>query len=419
MTKKNILFIFTLACLVVVLAVALTHLPQVGAFIAWMSGILSPIIIGLCMAFVLNVIMSMIEKYLLFWLDRFKSPVWKTVKRALGIILTFIVAAGLIYLVVLVVAPSIAEFIDIAVKELPAFFEKGYNWVMDFLANNELEIDFITEGKIKWTELINKVVEWFNLSTDNVISVTTEIFSTIFDFILSLILSIYVLASKERIGRFFHRLMKAVMPSKNVKWIEKVSKLTYDSFASFITGQFTEAIILGLLCFFGMLIFKFPLASVVSVVIGLTALIPIFGAWIGGAVGTLLILMYDPMKAFFFLVFLLVLQQLETNIIYPKVVGESIGLPGIIVLACVTVGGEIGGIGGLLVSVPLTSVFYTLIKEFVDVTLEKKRIEKERMLALEAEIAASAENVPSEGVVTESTEASEPAPEASAEPQNN
>ena len=165
--------------------------------------------------------------------------------------------------------------------------------------------------------------------------------------------------------------------------------MTYDSFASFITGQFTEAIILGLLCFVGMLIFKFPLASVVSVVIGITALIPIFGAWIGGAVGTLFILMYDPVKAFFFLIFLLVLQQLETNIIYPKVVGDSIGLPGLIVLACVTVGGGVGGVPGLLISVPLTSVIYTLIREFVDVTLEKKRIEKERLLALEAEKAAA------------------------------
>jgi predicted PurR-regulated permease PerM len=185
--------------------------------------------------------------------------------------------------------------------------------------------------------------------------------------------------------------MKAILPSKNVKWIEKVSKLTYDSFASFITGQFTEAIVLGLLCFFGMLIFKFPLASVVSVVIGITALIPIFGAWIGGAVGTLFILMYDPVKAFFFLIFLVGLQQIETNIIYPKIVGDSIGLPGLIVLACVTVGGGLGGVAGLLISVPVTSVVYTLIKEFVDVTLEKKRLEKERLLALEAERAATEE----------------------------
>lgn len=399
MTKKNILFIFTLACLVVILAVALTHLPQVDSFLAWLGDIMSPIIVGLCLAFVLNVIMSAIEKYLLFWLDRFEKPVWKNVKRSIGIILTFIVASGLIYLVILVIAPSVGEFIDIAVKELPAFFEKGYNWLIEFLAENDIEFEFIDNGKVKWNELVNKVIEWLNLSTDNVISVTTGIFSSIFDFILSLILSIYVLASKERICRFFHRLMKAIMPSKNVKWIEKVSRLTYNSFASFITGQFTEAIILGLLCFVGMLIFKFPLASVVSVVIGLTALIPIFGAWIGGAVGILFILMYDPVKAFFFLIFLLVLQQLETNIIYPKVVGDSIGLPGILVLASVTVGGGIGGVPGLLISVPLTSVIYTLIKEFVEVTLEKKRIEKERLLALEAEKAeaeAQAQESPTE-----------------------
>lgn len=390
MTKKNILFIFLLACLVVVLAVALTHLPQVGAFLAWIGDIFTPIIVGLCMAFVLNVIMSTIEKYLLFWLDRLKKPVWQTVKRAVGIVLTFIVVAGFIYLIALVIIPAVTEFIDIAVKELPIFFEKGYNWLIDFLAKNNMEFEFIDiGGNIKWTELVNKVIEWFNLSTDRVIGVTTGIFSTVFDLILALILSIYILVSKERIRRFCHRLMKAILPSKNVKWIEKVSKLTYNSFASFITGQFTEAIVLGLLCFAGMLIFKFPLASVVSVVIGLTALIPIFGAWIGGAVGTLFILMYDPVKAFFFLIFLVVLQQVETNIIYPKVVGDSIGLPGLVVLACVTVGGGLGGVPGLLISVPLTSVIYTLVREFVDVTLEKKRIEKERLLALEAERAAA------------------------------
>ena len=414
MTKKNILFIFSLACLVVVLAVSLTHLNEVGVFLTWIGGIFSPIIVGLCLAFVLNVIMSAIEKYLLFWIDRFKKPFWKTIKRAIGIILTFIVAAGLIYLVALVIAPSVGEFIDIAVKELPVLFEKGYTWLMEFLAENDIKIEFIDEGKIKWNELVNKVIEWLNLSTDNVISVTTGIFSTIFDLVLSIILSIYVLASKERIGKFCHRLMKAILPSKNVKWIEKVSKLTYTSFASFITGQFTEAIILGLLCFLGMLIFRFPLASVVSVVIGLTALIPIFGAWIGGAVGTLFILMYDPIKAFFFLIFLVVLQQLETNIIYPKVVGDSIGLPGLIVLACVTVGGGVGGVPGLLMSVPLTSVVYTLIKEFVETTLEKKRLEKERLLALEAENARIAEGT----ALALTTENQAPAPESEPNPQN-
>lgn len=384
MNKKQILAIFLLACAVVVLAVSLTHLGEIGDFLSHAMSIISPIIVGLCMAFAFNVILTAIETKLLFGMTNAKGKFVRKLKRPLSIVMTLLVAIGLVVLLVSVVTPSIAKSIDIIVQELPGFITNATNMISEFLSEYDIEIKFIDQGQIKWKEVVDTIISWLNISTDNVVSITAGLFGSIFDFILSFIFSIYVLANKEKIGSFMHRLMRTGLRSKTVKKIEKVSKLTYKSFARFVSGQFIEAVILGILCFIGMLIFRIPQAAVVSVVIGVTALIPIFGAWIGGVIGGFFILMEDPLKALFFIIFILVLQQLEGNIIYPKVVGESIGLPGILVLSAVIVGGNMAGIPGILFGVPLTSVIYTLVKEFVNERAEKRAAAAAATALLEA-----------------------------------
>lgn len=385
MSKKKFLAYFALAGSVVLLAVALTHLADIGDAISWFFSILSPIIVGLCLAFVLNVIMSVIEKRLLFKLDTSKNRSLRKLKRPLSIILTLIVVFGFVTAIVAVVYPTLRESVELIIKELPGFMTTFSKSITDLLIKHNINIGFIEEGNINWALVTDKIVSWIKNNTNNIVNITTgvagNLFGVIFDFILSFILAIYVLAGKEKIRDFCHNLLKAVLSSNVVLKIEKVSKMTYSSFAKFITGQLTEAIILGVLCAIGMIILRIPMAPVVSVIIGVTALIPIFGAWIGGALGMFFILIVDPVKSVVFIVYLLILQQVETNIIYPKVVGESIGLPGLLVLVAVTIGGEVAGIAGLLFSVPITSVIYTLLSEFITRKRSERNLEVLTMIS--------------------------------------
>jgi predicted PurR-regulated permease PerM len=182
---------------------------------------------------------------------------------------------------------------------------------------------------------------------------------------LGVVIAIYILATKEQAGAFTNRLIRALLPENLYLRLMRLLKISCDAFSSFITGQLVEAVILGSLCFIGMTVFRFPYAGAISVLVGVTALIPVIGALIGEAVGTFLILMVDPLKAFLFLVFVLILQALEGNFIYPKVVGKSVGLPGLLVLVSVIVGGNISGVMGVLLAVPVCSILYALAKEFI------------------------------------------------------
>ena len=190
--------------------------------------------------------------------------------------------------------------------------------------------------------------------------------------LLGLVIAVYVLAQKERLGGQLKKLLSALFSPKNANRTVTLARLIDSTFSRFITGQVTEAVIFGALCFVGMLLFRMPYALLISVTLGFTALIPVFGALIGTVLGAFLILLDDPTKAFWFVLFVIVLQQIEGNLIYPKVVGTSVGLPGIWVLIAVTVGSSFGVVG-MLFSVPTASIFYTLLKEFAEHQIKKKR----------------------------------------------
>ena len=186
------------------------------------------------------------------------------------------------------------------------------------------------------------------------------------DIVLGIVFAIYLLAQKENLGRQTKKSIRAIFGEERAKKIVDFSSLTNSVFTKFVTGQLTEACIIGVLCFIGMLIFGMPYAGIISILVGFTALIPIFGAFIGTGIGAFLILLENPLKAIWFVIFIIVLQQLEGNLIYPRVVGKSVGLPGIWVLAAVTIGGGLFGVMGMLFSVPICSVLYVMFREYVN-----------------------------------------------------
>ena len=198
----------------------------------------------------------------------------------------------------------------------------------------------------------------------------------IFDFIISMVFAIYILSSKEKLKTQFKNIIRAYLSEKNAKYILKICSLSKTTFYNFITGQCTEALVLGTLCFIGMLILRLPYAITISVLIAVTALIPIIGAFIGIIIGAILILSIDPIKSAIFIVFLIVLQQIESNVIYPKVVGNSVGLPGMWVLVAVVVGGGFAGMLGLLLGLPTASILYIIFKEDVMNRLNKRKEEE-------------------------------------------
>ena len=350
----------------IVLYCALQHLGQVRGFLGGVWAVFKPITVGLCIAFVLNVLLNFFEKTLLRGL---KGGRVQGLRRALGVVLTLIAAIGIVALVALVVAPKVGESVNLIIGALPQSAGELGEWLRSSLARLSLapeQIDGVVE---KINTLADQLLRWieaeYAMLAGKVLGVTSTLLSFVFDLLLSLIIAIYVLLQKEQIGRAANRLMEAYFPKKLRERVWNVSKLSYSAFSNFVRGQLIEAVILGALCYLGLLILRIPNAPVVGLLVGVTALVPIFGAWIGGGLSAFLILLVDPGKVILFVVFLLILQQVEGNLIYPRVVGSALGLPGLLVLCAVLVGGNIGGVVGMLMGVPVVAVLYELLRESV------------------------------------------------------
>lgn len=371
---KKWIFLITFAILLYTVA----QNPEViGAFWGWFMGIISPVILGLCLAFILNIFMVFYDGKLLRGLGKSKRQSLRRLKRPLSLVLTIITVFGAIALFLWVIIPQVGETMKMIAEAVPAFINMLIDEAIVIMTDLNLSVDSLKELEINWEEIQETALNWLKVGSQSAINIATSvsgsIFSTLFDLIVGIIIAVYILLQKERIADICTKAAKAFLKEAQYEKVMEVARLSRQSFASFITGQLLEACILGGLCFVGMLIFGFPYASVVSVLVGVTALIPMFGAWIGGGISAILIVMVDPMKALLFLIFIVVLQQLEGNIIYPKVVGKSIGLPGLLVIIAVIVGGNLFSVVGILVSVPLCSVLYTLFKEAIDEKLEKKK----------------------------------------------
>ena len=323
----------------------------------------TPLIIGCVIAYAVNILMGFYEKIY----DRlFRVEVAKKIKRIVCIIFAFLSLGGIVAFVVNMVLPELINCIASFIRMIPAAVE----WIVDFVGEERIleYFPFLQNGfdfstiATQIEELLKSLLNGVGGAVGSIVTALTNMFSVLVSVVIGLIFSLYLLIDKERLSKQGRKLIETYMPKKAEKILYIIGVLD-DSFHSFIVGQVTEAVILGVLCIIGMTIFGFPYAVMIGVFIGFTALIPIAGAYIGAAVGVVLMLTTDPLLAVEFLIFIIVLQQLEGNLIYPRVVGNSIGLPGIWVLTAITVGGGVLGIGGMLIAVPLAAAGYRLLRE--------------------------------------------------------
>lgn len=358
----------------------ISNAASVLGFFAAVVKILSPFIIGLCIAFVVNIVLNLLER--LWDKPAFKgktAELWERLKRPVCIVLSFIVVLGLISAVFFIVVPEFTRTIMGFVDKIPQYSKKIEIWwanVMELAAVFALELPELHLEPQKIIDALTSFIGGFGKSFINTtIGFTSSVVSALVSFFVAMVFSIYVLAQKELFSVACKKVLYALFSEKTVESVLSVASLINRTFTNFVTGQLTEAVIIGSLCFVGMLIFSMPFASVISVLVGFTALIPVFGAFIGTIIGALLILLDTPVKALWFVVFILVLQQLENNLIYPRVVGKSVGLPAVFTLIAVTVGGGAFGFIGILISVPVCSVIYTLASRWVENKLLEKNIE--------------------------------------------
>ena len=325
-------------------------------------GVAMPLILGAVLAYVLNILCVKLEKY---FFPNTKIKILQKSRRALVILTTLVIVTLVMVGVFRLVLPQFFNALADFFKNIPSFFE-GLSALLEKINHNSVISDQLESMNIDWSSVQSKVMKYLTSGMGGVFGSTFKIVTGItkgfVNFILALTFAIYILATKEKLGRQIKKLAHAYLKNEHIQKVKYVVDIADDMFSHFIAGQVTEAIILGSLCSLGMIIFRFPYALSVGAFVSITALIPILGAWLGGIVGFLLIAVKSPIEAVFFIVFLLVLQQFESNVIYPRVVGTSIGLPGIWVLASITVGGGLGGIVGMLLGVPVAATIYQLLK---------------------------------------------------------
>lgn len=341
------------------------------------AGMLKPFIIGSAIAFVLNLPLKFIEEK---WLSHMPGRLQKS-KRTIGIVLSLLFFLAVIFFVVISVIPQMGRTLNQLAQKIPVFFNNVFTEAEILLADNPDALAFLNSLELKsmdWNGILSKAMEFLKSGVGSLltstVSVAGSLFGSIFNGIISFIFSIYVLSQKEKLKEQAGRLIEAYFKEKTRHKILYVLRLLYRNFSKFLAGQCVEAVILGALFVVAMTIFKMPYAFMVGVLIAFTALIPLVGAFIGCFVGAFFILVDTPMKALWFVIMFLIIQQLEGNLIYPKVVGNSVGLPSLWVLVAVTLGSSMFGVVGMLMFIPLFSTAYTLIKEDVNKRNRTKEI---------------------------------------------
>lgn len=329
-------------------------------------GAARPLFCGCAIAYVVNIPMNFLERHVE---PKCKKETARKLCRPICMVLAFLCIFLIAVLIVQMIVPELIGCLQILLKELPGVLEDAAVWMEGNLQISALlagESSLIPGSEADWQETFSKVLNILINGLGGVMGAATSIISSVFSTVVTLtvglVFAIYLLIGKERLGGQVRRLFARYLPERVTKKFYYVAEVVNQSFHSFIVGQCTEAVILGLLCMGGMMVLRLPYAAMIGCLVGFTALIPIAGAYIGAVVGAFMIFTISPVKAIVFVVFLVALQQLEGNLIYPRVVGSSIGLPGVWVLAAVTVGGGVLGIGGMLLGVPLAAAVYQLVK---------------------------------------------------------
>ena len=374
-TVKRIKGLIVFAALVVA---CLWKYDVVVSVLAFIFHVIFPFVLGGAIAFILNVPMNFIQRHL-FAPERVeRHKIQKKIARPVSMLIVIFGVFGIVALVMFVLIPQLGDTFSNLGSSIQAFIPKVQEWAEKLFHDNKEIMTWVNSLKFDWNKIMGAGIDFFKNGAgsvlDSTITAAKSIVSGITTFFIAFVFAVYILLQKEKLGIQAKKVLFAFVRKGRAEAAMEVLSLTYNTFSSFLTGQCLEAIILGSMFVVTMTLFKLPYALLVGIVIAFTALIPIFGAFIGCAVGAFLIFMVDPFKALIFVILFLILQQIEGNLIYPHVVGNSVGLPSIWVLAAVTIGGSLLGIVGMLIFIPIISVVYALFREIVYLKLRQKKI---------------------------------------------
>ena len=352
----------------VILIFAFIYIKDIIGILKYIVKLLMPFIIGLAIAFVLNVLINVIEKK---WFKNWQASL--TTKRTVSLLLALTIVIGFIVFLLFLIIPNLQNTIAIFADNISKYNENLQSMLNNLGIDSNIVNEIVEVLKALGDSASTYIKENSNQVLEVTLGIATNVVTGFINVTIGMVFAIYFLGQKEKLGAQVNKLLEAYVPDAKRKKIQDIASLSNKTFANFIGGQCIEAIIIGVLCFIGMFILRLPYATTISVLVGFTALIPVFGAFIGTIIGAFLIFMISSIQALIFILFIIVLQQLEGNLIYPKVVGKSVGLPGIWVLVAVTIGASINGILGMLISVPIASIIYSVIAMNVKYRLKEKK----------------------------------------------
>ena len=378
--KKTVRNLFLVAVGAIAFYWVLHETEQFKGFWNTLAGMFSPFVLGAAIAFILNVPMRFIEKRLQFIRN-------DGLRRTVAIVLTLVALCLVITGVILLLIPQITETIQLLIPKLVDFFLRMEAFAIEFLEANPDLLQWVSTTtdlqSLDWAGLIQKAATMLKNSVSVIasgaFSAVGGVASALVDLVIGIVFALYCLARKEILARQGRKILYALLPERFTDEAIRVLRLTNVTFSNFISGQCLEAVILGGLFAVTMGLLKMPYIPLVSVLIAVTALIPLVGAFIGCFLGAFFILVNDPIQALIFIAMFLILQQIEGNLIYPKVVGTSIGLPGMWVLVAVAVGGDLMGVAGMLIMIPISSVLYTLLRDFANKRIAEREIDPEKL----------------------------------------
>lgn len=379
--RKNVRTILLIIAFAVLLYTAAQNLASVYGAVRTVWRVFGVVITGLAMAFVLNVPLKLFENRVFYGMSEDRRPLVRKLRRPVSLVFALVVSLGLIGILIAVVLPQLTATVAEVAARLPEYISSAVNWLNDFLAGFGIEIESLKNFTVDWEKVFSELTTYLKEGSanvegssvvDTVTGVGTSVVSTVMNTFLGLVVAVYILAQKERIGRFTRRCIDAFLPQKAASGLARIASMASETFSNFVAGQLADSCILGILCYICMRIFSFPYPEVISVVIGVTSLVPMVGSFIGEVIGALLILIVSPLKALLFVVMVLAIQQVDGAFIYPRIVGRSVGLPGVAVFCAVIVGGNVAGVIGAMIGVPVCALIYALLREAVDARLRRR-----------------------------------------------
>lgn len=378
LNDENVKKIKGLIFFTVLIFVLLWNYKVVYGGLVFLGHVIFPFALGGAIAFILNVPMRFVEEKLFQDTKLGKKKWGQKLARGISFLLTLLLVIGIIAIVMFVVVPELGNTVLNIGKRLQEVIPQVQEWAVKLFDDNPEIVQQIQKIEFEWEKVLGSLVDFLKSGAGSVLDTTFEAAKSIVNgvstFFIAFVFSCYILLQKEKLSVQVRKLMYAFLPRDWTEIFIALGSVTYKTFSSFLTGQCLEAVILGFMFLVTMMIFRLPYALLIAILIAFTALIPIFGAFIGCAAGALLIFMVSPMKALIFVIMFLVLQQIEGNFIYPHVVGNSVGLPSIWVLVAVSMGASLMGIVGMLIFIPIASVVYTLLRGIVNRRLKDREI---------------------------------------------